>query len=438
MPAARRRSRSAASSNVSRKRAKRTVRGSCTTCASVAAANDANASSLTPRAPWGAVGEGLGDVRLLDRLGACESRRRAGDSRHTRAPPSRERQSLHGAVEQLVRGPRSPGQLGPEALARLDDACAHGCGRLRLRGGQLLGARPRNRHDEVEPVEQRPRKLVAERGQPLRRARALRRRIAAAGTGTEIHRRHELEASREDGLAGRSGDRDRAVLERLTQRLECRSLELRQLVEKQHAAVGEAGFAGARPGAATDDRGRRRAVVWRAERRARHEWPLGCQEPRDRVDSRHLERLERDERRQDAGQPSAEHRLARTRWAGEQQVVPARSRELERTARPLLTTHVGQVGNGRSVLLDGRVDGRRTELAAEIRHRLRQVADGHRLDARERRLGSRLGRAEDAVEARPPCALGDRERAAHGPDAPVERELAHRCVLGEALARQLA
>ena len=123
---------------------------------------------------------------------------------------------------------------------------------------------------------------------------------------------------------------------------------------------------------------------------------------------------------------------------GEQQVVAAGGRELERAPRALLAAHVGEVGRLRLRLLVGRVDGRRPELAAQVGDRLGEVADRHGLDAAELRLAGRLGRAEDPLEPGAPRALGDRERTAHGPDAAVERELADRRVLGEPLGRNLA
>ena len=69
------------------------------------------------------------------------------------------------------------------------------------------------------------------------------RRIAAAAAGAEVHRRDELEASREERHALRARDADDAVLERLAERLERGPQELRQLVEQQHAAVREARLA---------------------------------------------------------------------------------------------------------------------------------------------------------------------------------------------------
>ena len=62
---------------------------------------------------------------------------------------------------------------------------------------------------------------------------------------------------------------------------------------------------------------------------------------------------------------------------------------------------------------------------------------GNRLDAAELRLAGRLGRAEDPLEAGAARALGDGERAAHRPDAPVEGELADGRMLGEPLGRNL-
>ena len=49
----------------------------------------------------------------------------------------------------------------------------------------------------------------------------------------------------------------RAVFERLAQDFERAAVELRQLVEEQHAVVGEADLAGPRHAAAADQRRRR-------------------------------------------------------------------------------------------------------------------------------------------------------------------------------------
>src|SRR6185312_15384793 len=107
-------------------------------------------------------------------------------------------------------------------------------GTLAFRSGQLGPAGSRKRHDEVEPVEQRPRQLVAEAIEALRRAGAAGARIAAAATGAEVHRADELEPRRELTASRDPCNGDDPVLERLPQRLEDGARELRQLIEKQH------------------------------------------------------------------------------------------------------------------------------------------------------------------------------------------------------------
>ena len=65
------------------------------------------------------------------------------------------------------------------------------------------------------------------------------------------------------------------------------------------------------------------------------------------------------------------------------------------------------------------------------------MAHGDRLDARERRLGGGVARAEHALEPHAPRALGDGEHAADAPQPAVERELADRRVPVELVVRHL-
>ncbi len=143
-------------------------------------------------------------------------------------------------------------------------------------------------------------------------------------------------------------DGDHAVLERLPERLEHRARELGQLVEQQDPAMRERDLTRARARASADDGGRRRAVVRSAERRHGDQRARRREQPADRVDPRHLERLLAPKRRQDPRQPAREHRLARAGRPLEQEVVRARRGDLERTASPLLPADVGEIGNGRS------------------------------------------------------------------------------------------
>ena len=113
------------------------------------------------------------------------------------------------------------------------------------------------------------------------------------------------------------------------------------------------------------------------------------------MDPGHLERRGFVERRQEPGQPPREHGLAGAGRATEQEVVPSGGRDLERATRPLLAADVGEIRAGqRSDAVSGR-DGLGLELAAEIRDRLGQVPDRHRLDPGERGLWRRLRGADD-------------------------------------------
>ena len=98
--------------------------------------------------------------------------------------------------------------------------------------------------------------------------------------------------------------------------------------------------------AAADDRGGRGAVMRRAKRRPRDERLAVVHEAGDRVDPRDLERGVGVERRQDPRQAAREHRLPRAGRAAEEDVVPARGRQLERAPGAFLAAHVGEVGHG--------------------------------------------------------------------------------------------
>ena len=178
----------------------------------------------------------------------------------------------------------------------------------------------------------------------------------------------------------------------------------------------------------------------RPERRHRDERAIGGQQAGDRVDPRHLERLLPRQRRENPGETPREHRLPGSRRPRQQEVVGSGSGDLERAPRPFLATDVGEVGDARRPERVGRkrVEGGSSDLSPEIRDRFGQMADGHRLDPCQCRLGSGLGGTDDAREPGPPRALRDRKSPGDGPNAPVERELSHRRVLGEPLRRNLA
>ncbi len=338
--------------------------------------------------------------------------------------------------------PRSVRRGGARAqpLARRERRAPRRRRRLARRSAR---ARPRAaaaRDDEIEAVEQRPRELVAKRGEPLRRARAFDRRIAARAARAQVHRPDELEARREQRLPADARDRDEAVLERLPQRLEHRARELGQLVEEQDAAVREA-----RPRRAAGRARRRRSPPSRRcgaarETAAPRRAPARRQERRRPSGSRHLERLRA--RRAAAGCPAAAARASSCRCpAGRRAAGCARPRPRSRARGARAPARARRRGPGAAALVDvasgERLERRGVDLAAEVRDRLGEVPDRHRLDPGERGLGRRLGGADEALEPGPARTLRDRERPRDRSHPPVERELADRRVLGEPLGREL-
>ena len=77
-------------------------------------------------------------------------------------------------------------------------------------------------------------------------------RIAEITAGTGVHGRDEHETTRQRNLASAARDGHLAVFQRLAHDLEGGALELRQLVEKQHAMVGQGDLAGTGNGAAAE------------------------------------------------------------------------------------------------------------------------------------------------------------------------------------------
>src|SRR5215470_3292612 len=116
---------------------------------------------------------------------------------------------------------------------------------------------------EVDAVEQRTGDASAVGPLLVRRAPAPPRAWPAAARAG-VHGRDELEPRGEAERAARAGDGDAAFLERLPQHLEDVASELGDLVEEEHAVVGEAHLAGSRHGPAADERDVARRVVGRA------------------------------------------------------------------------------------------------------------------------------------------------------------------------------
>ena len=174
---------------------------------------------------------------------------------------ARERQPLDCAIEELGRLFRPVGPPSFQLQPPCADAETHGLRLLARRSRQFGRARPGHRDDEVDAVEERPRELVAKGREPLRRALAVSRRIAARAAWTEVHRSDELETCWKHGSPTDARDADEPVLERLSQSLERGPLELCELVEDEHSAVRQADLPRLRARSAADQGRDRRVVV---------------------------------------------------------------------------------------------------------------------------------------------------------------------------------
>ena len=255
--------------------------------------------------------------------------------------------------------------------------------------------------------------------------------VAEVAAGARVHGGDQHDARREGQRHEPAADGDLAVLERLAQALERREAELGELVEEQHAEMGEAHLARARRAAAADQPRRRDGVMRRAERTLGDQRAVLRKEPRHAVDARDLDGLVEGERRHDAGQPPGEHGLARARRPRHEDVVGAGDGDLEGALHLLLTHDVGEVRVRRRPAAEERREvGRRRGRAAaggELRDGLRERARRVHLETADQRGLGGVGRGQDQpAHAAPPQALGQRKRAGHGPQRAVQTELADR------------
>ena len=114
-------------------------------------------------------------------------------------------------------------------------------------------------------------------------------------------------------------------------------------------------------------------------------------------------------------------------------------RELERPAPALLAADLCEVGQERLLELVASRWSRERDvlLAPQVRDRLGQVVHRDDVDTRQRRLGRRLRRADQASQSLTPRTFRNGDRARYRPYAAVEGELADTAVLEQPLRREL-
>lgn len=194
-------------------------------------------------------------------------------------------------------------------------------------------------------------------------------------------------------------DRDGTVLQRLAQQLEDVAAELRELVEKQDATMGEADLSRSRDQASADKPRSGDGVVWSAKGTFAQSRDSGPQAPGDAVHDRRFERLLVGERREDAGETLREQCFARTWGTDEEEVVSAGRGDLERSPGQELPAHLREIGKHGARDVDGALsprarrrgdepEARRRELVRDLPERIRGT---HATTCRARRLGLVLG-----------------------------------------------
>ena len=370
----------------------------------------------------------------------CVARRRAPRpfARHgdAHAPATRQRQPVDRAREQLRGGFVRRGSA-MRKRSRAATTRSRTAPEARRAGRELHRARTRHRDGQIEPIEQRARELLAVCREPLGvhphstagspRAPHGHRFIVPTSWNRagKIARPPRARRRRRRPRAAAAGPRGRSAGTRAARRAAAR--------RDARATTSPGRGAGPPPTIA----GGRRAVVRSAERRHGDERPPGGSRPGDRMDPRHLERLV--PRRAAEGSRAAAARASSSRFPG----GPASSRlcgPRRRSRAPAAHAPARARRRGRA---------RATRLRAPRRQR-RRTHGG----SRSRRAGTRPPRRGDAPaparrrRARPRArtrprrrhgrdrrgGLPPRPRACRRPaDPAVERELADRGVLGEAL-----
>ena len=290
---------------------------------------------------------------------------------------------------------------------------------------QLLIVQRRDLDDEVYPVEQRAGYARMIAAHIVRRAAAAPGRVPVPPALARVHRAHQHKPARERQRPRDARHRHHPVLKRLAQHLQRVAPELRQLVEKEHTVMRKADLPRARRcAAAGQPRGGHR-VVRRAERPPGDDRVLAAREPGDGVYLRRLYHLLAAHVRQDAGQALCHHGLACAGRSDDEDVMSARSRDLERALDVLLSLDVGKIRHRcpRRVEL-GALRALYKLLPGQMR---RQLGDSlhrvHRKPVGKRRLARVLRRDEEMLHPRALRRQRHRQRARDRAHLPRQRQL---------------
>jgi hypothetical protein len=292
---------------------------------------------------------------------------------------------------------------------------------------------------QIDAIEQRT-------GEPPAIARHLQAAAAAAARGVPevaagagVHGGHQAEGGRQPGSVADARQLEVPDFEGLAQGFEDLALPFGQLVQEQHAAMGQADLAGHQRRAAAHQPRVAGGVVGGAEGAFLGQ-PRGPG-PEGRAHARDLDALREARRRQQARQGARQGALAGARGPQEQQVVAARRGHQQGLLAERLAAH--QI-EGRRAQLGPQRARRRLERAAVVRleaqgQGLAQTGGGEGPRPRQvGRFASGGGRPDQALEARPRHQLGRGQTAGHGMQAPVDADLAQEQAVLQGLRRCMA
>ena len=284
---------------------------------------------------------------------------------------------------------------------------------------------------QINAVEQRPGN-AAEVVLNFARAAAAFGGHLAVGRGVHCGDEHELR--RERHRARRAADGDVAVLERLTHGFQNAAAEFGQFVQKQNAVMGQRNFAGRGVDVAAEQSCIACRVMRRAEGALRDERLLGLEQSGDAMDAGGLERFIQSKRRQDGAEPLGDHTFARARRADENQIVPARGSDFQRTLHGFLPLHFGEVVLAIGLMFKQRfcvhIRGRDGRGAGDEACRLAQIFHGDDLQAfNDRCLGRVIRRHQQTASPFRARAERHGQHTLHAPHFSGERQLTDDCVV---------
>ena len=239
--------------------------------------------------------------------------------------------------------------------------------------------------------------------------------VAVPPTAAGVHGAHQHEPAGQGQGPGYPGDGHHPILQRLAQSLQGGFVELRQLIQKEDAVVGQGDLPGPGHGAAAGQGHGRGRMVGAAEGPPGHQGVGRVRHPRHGVHLRGLQGLLPGHVRQDGRQPPGQHGLAGAGGADEQHIVAPGGGYLQGPLYVFLAHDVGKVRQGLGhrrggpggLGPDGRVTGKVGYQLGDVFHRI----DGDPLG--QGGLRGVLGRDKQLADAHPGGAQGHGQHPRH-------------------------